>query len=249
MLRKILFAILLAPVFMASCKKEDRGPDNTFIINGVHDISFEGTGSTSLNLDIVQGTGAQESVTIAVSGLPSGVTAQVSPSSGTPAFSTYVSFQLSGNTAGGTYSVKITGTSASYSKSYDMKITVPDYGNFTINGTQYHVAYASRYSSTISFSTSDGRSISCATLASLPTADGTYTYTLTDYATSDNEMELVVAPTPSSSVYMLQGSSGKTATVKIVKGKAAISFATVRVYSYSYYGGGDYKDVSASVNE
>src|ERR1044072_9453047 len=144
MFRKTFYALLLVPMIFTACKKSDK--TNDFVINGIHDVDLGATttGGNILALAIVQGSGAQEPVTITVTNLPGGITADITPASGTPSFSSSITFKQSGNATAGTYPIHIVGTSASYSKSYDLNLTVPSLNGFVLGGTTYRTSSLQR---------------------------------------------------------------------------------------------------------
>ena len=123
MKNQILLLSLLAISF-ASCKKDDKAAPFVYTINGVHDITMESTGTNFLALQLEHSSGTQQPVTISVSGLPNNVTATASPESGTPGFSTVVTFTAA-NADTGTYNVKVKGTTSGGSvKEYDLKLRI-----------------------------------------------------------------------------------------------------------------------------
>jgi hypothetical protein len=111
--------------FLVSCSKKDNS-SNTFIVNGVQDISVANytPAPTSLSLQIAFVSGTQEPVTIAVSGVPTNVSDSIAPSSGTPTFNAVIYFTAKDATAG-SYPVAITVTGASGGiKTYHLNLTV-----------------------------------------------------------------------------------------------------------------------------
>lgn len=123
MQKHLFFLLFVVAIGFSACKKSDSSSE--FIINNIHDIDLTSTASSVLPIAIMQTSGTQEPVTISVSSLPSGVAATIDPVSGTPDFSVGITFKLTGPTTAGTYPIKITGTSSSYTKSYDLNLIVP----------------------------------------------------------------------------------------------------------------------------
>lgn len=66
--------------------------------------------STTATVSVSSIAGFSETVSLSASGLPSGVTASFSPSSGTPSFESTLTISTTSTTPTGTYSITITGT-------------------------------------------------------------------------------------------------------------------------------------------
>src|SRR5436305_454553 len=126
MIRNSICAFLLLAAFItSSCNKTENTSANQFTINGIHDVTLGSTNPTPLSFTVALSKGAQEQVTISVSGVPSGINVVIDPVNGTPAFGGFINFSWDGTAAAGTYPIKVTGTSASYTKSYDLNLIVP----------------------------------------------------------------------------------------------------------------------------
>jgi len=134
MLRTVLLLSLFASLFLTGCTKGSDTPSNQFTINGLHDINFNSSATSNiLPINVLQGDGNQERVTISVDGLPNGIWAEIDPNAGVPTFGSMITFHQSGTgPTGGTYPIKIVGSSASSTKKYDILIVVPP-NNFSIN--------------------------------------------------------------------------------------------------------------------
>ncbi|MGC4056921.1 MAG: hypothetical protein QM743_02225 [Chitinophagaceae bacterium] len=136
----LVTACLLLSTLFTSCKKDDKKNELVFTINGVSDQSYTGS-SITIPLGIGYTSGNQESVTMSVSGLPSGMTGTFSSQSGTPSFTTTLTIANTGTITAGSYVVTITGTSTSgVTKSASMKLTIPDDCSYSMLG-QYEMAY------------------------------------------------------------------------------------------------------------
>jgi hypothetical protein len=244
MLKAIFSAFLFSALFVAACKKDDT-PDNTFIINGLHDIDFTSYNGSYLELVVVQASGTQERVTLSVTGVPAGVTAIITPENGTPDFDAIITFDITGDPTGGTYPIRIVGNTASHIKSYDLNLTVPPFNGFTVNGVRYRASYVQRSLSGVYIYSNgpNGGNLSCSSPDPFPDTDGVYTYQLEESAGSTNSMQLSYSL--SSSVYLLSGVPGKTATVTIAGGKMSLSIPTVTLFSST----GDQKELSVSASE
>lgn len=123
-MRHYIAYVLLLFVLAACGKDNDSTPGNQFIINGVHDVSMDSTGGNIMPVGVALTSGVQEQVTLSVTGLPLGITADIKPANGTPAFGSVITFNRAGTVTGGTYPLKLVGTSASYTKSYDFSLVV-----------------------------------------------------------------------------------------------------------------------------
>jgi hypothetical protein len=249
MYQKLLLCLFVGFFLLGSCKKEDSAPANTFVINGVHDIDFGVPASRYLDLEIVQSSGMQEQVVLSVTGLPAGITVNVVPASGTPKFFASIDFRMTGNPSAGTYPIKIVGASASFSKAYEINLTIPRFSGFTVGGLLYRADYVyvdlSTPGVTVSSSDNGGGTLNIYSYTSFPTADGTYTYDLDGTGTSTSAM-VVAFSSGGYGSYLLNDASGKKATLKRTGGKVSLSFPTIRLSSYY---GSDYKDISADVRE
>jgi hypothetical protein len=238
-MKKFLFALVLAPVLFASCSKSD-SPGNEFIINGIHDINMGTVGGNILALSVAQTSGTQQPVTITVTGLPAGMSADIQPASGTPAFASAITFSRTGNVVAGTYPIQIVGTSSSYTKSYDLNVVVPALNGFMIDGKTYGAANMTHrtvgsspyyYSNIVVTSTDNGGGTFDASISDvLPSTDGTYTYKIGGY--SSNSMSLSFSDNSSSGYYDNNyNDSSVSATLIISGGKYSLSIPSIKLYS------------------
>lgn len=146
-MKKVIFALAVSlTLALYSCDKKPSTPvvtpviNNTeFNINGISDIKIPSNGSGDLVLSVQFVSGTQENVTLAITGVPSKVTAEFSTTSGIPTYASILSF-ASNNEATGTYPLTITATSASGVKKefkFNLVIEKPEdcatplIGNFT----------------------------------------------------------------------------------------------------------------------
>jgi len=238
-MKKLFFALLLTPVLFASCKKSD-GPSNEFIINGIHDVNLGTAGGNILAVAVAQTSGTQEPVTITVTGLPAGLSADVQPASGTPAFGAAITFSRTANTAGGTYPIHIVGTSASYTKSYDLNIVVPQLNGFMADGKAYGGSMSHPtggfppyvYSDIVITSTDNGSGYFDASISEdFPATDGTYTYKIG--GRSNNSMNLNFSGNSSTTYFNNQDDSTLTATLTISGGKFSLTIPSIKLYAMS----------------
>ncbi|MCD6012053.1 MAG: hypothetical protein K0Q79_1915 [Flavipsychrobacter sp.] len=121
-MKKLLFFLVVLFVVAYSCKKKTT--PFTFNVNNIADMTISSDTTVYFPVQVVLLTGAQETVTLAISGLPTGVTAVPSTASGIPTFTT--TFTLTCNHAiPGTYKITVTATSPSGgAKKYDFNMTV-----------------------------------------------------------------------------------------------------------------------------
>lgn len=137
-----LFTILLLSTFALgfhSCTKPANNNVTTYTISGVSDVTLAQGESDVVALSI-QNTGTvQEQVSLDVDGLPSGVSVNFSPKSGTPSFNTKVTFS---NTSAvvGSYNCRIvlrgTGSKVRY---YDFTLTITNMPTCDIPGTYSYI--------------------------------------------------------------------------------------------------------------
>ncbi len=83
--------------------------------------------STTATVSVSPVAGFTETVSLSASGLPSGTTANFSPSSGTPSFNSTLTISTSSTTPTGTYSITITGTGGEKTHSCTYTLTVTEY--------------------------------------------------------------------------------------------------------------------------
>jgi hypothetical protein len=125
-----LLAALSALISIASCNKKDSGPGNLggigkYAVNGVHDLTLYAGKSAEMPLAITYISGVQGAVTVAIDGLPAGVAATPTVSTGVPSFNTNIQFTVSTLIAAGTHPIKIiTSSSAMESKTVEMNLII-----------------------------------------------------------------------------------------------------------------------------
>jgi len=235
MLKTALFTLLLAPLLFMACKKGgDDNPLNQFEITGVHDMNFGTTGGNILALSIEQTSGTAEQITLSVTGLPAGIQAAITPASGTPDFSSTVTFTMNGSVTAGTYPVKIVGSnaSASFSKSYDLNIIVPALNGWSIDNLVYrqsnmtHGSFSGFGYVTITSSDNGGSLLTASMNGLFPTADGTYTYKLVELPSASDEIGI---STIGGGDYTFTGNDNHTGTLKITGGKYSLNFPATEV--------------------
>jgi hypothetical protein len=123
------YLLLLICCFALSCSK-DESSKNDYRINGVSDVNTRQDTSINIGLAIVQETGAQEQVTLSITGLPDKVTPTFSSEKGTPDFASILTLKIGYAATVGTHAVKIKGVSASgVTKEYPFNLKIDAVGD------------------------------------------------------------------------------------------------------------------------
>ncbi len=124
-MKKVLTILSLLCITLFSCNKQDDIAKFDFRVNEVKDFELD-TYKELVPIDVECLSGVAERVTLSISGLPSGLfSAEIENPTGTPDFSTFITFSSigPGNPAITDYPIKITATSASgLTKTYDMVV-------------------------------------------------------------------------------------------------------------------------------
>ncbi len=132
----LLLAVLL--LFLSCKKNNDKNtPADTFTysVSGIHNLTIVQGNKDSLQLQVASTGGSPENLSVSVSGLPSGVLAAYSNTTGTPDFSTTITFVTNAQTAAGTYPLKLLLRGAKTGdKTYDINLTISAAISYIING-------------------------------------------------------------------------------------------------------------------
>lgn len=127
-MRKAYLLIALASISFVACKRTDNSNVKlpaAFRVDGITDIAVERDSMNVLGpIEVTMPGGQQERVSLFVNGLPQGVTAMVSPETGTTDFMSMITFRASDAAAVGHYPVMITAKSGAGEKTYDMTVHV-----------------------------------------------------------------------------------------------------------------------------
>ncbi len=254
--RKFLLALFVLPILLCACSKSDSGGSsaNTFTIDGITDVNMGTATGNMLAIAVRTGTGVQETVNLSVTDLPTGIDATIEPASGIPNFASLISFKRTAAsmlTPAGTYPIHIKGNSSTYSKIYDLKLILNEYNAFVVNGTSYAVSQFEKYNfgyDQIRATSTDGSSLMFffANGATLPTADGTYTYYLYSN-TSAPDKYVGVSFTPAGNGgngFINTGTDMHTLTVTVSAGKYTLSFPDTE-----FKNGSQTKTISARVKQ
>jgi parallel beta-helix repeat protein len=113
--------------------------------------------STAATVSLSPINGFDNTVSLSASGLPSGATANFTPSSGTPSFASTLTISTASTTPVGTYSITINGTGGgmTHGTTYTLTVTTPDF-TISVNptiGSQNHGEYIN---ATVSLSSING---------------------------------------------------------------------------------------------
>jgi uncharacterized membrane protein len=96
----------------------------TYTVNNVTDMSVQQGSSATKNLEVKLLTGTSENVSLALTGLPTGVTSTFSAASGTPSYNSTLTINASASAAAGIYPVVLKSTSSTGTQTYNFDITV-----------------------------------------------------------------------------------------------------------------------------
>lgn len=115
-MKKISLALLVASSFIYGCTKTTteyytttapQTDDSVYVISGLTDLNLYRNSKDSLMLSITKPLNKQDRVTMAVSGLPTGVTATITPNGGYPPFDAKIVFTAK-EIAVGDYPITVT---------------------------------------------------------------------------------------------------------------------------------------------
>ncbi len=124
---KHILLFVLPFLFFLSCKKDkDNNVAHSFNIHGISDVHLEPGDLRVLELEIKHVSGAQNNVSLEISGMPAGVTAKFSTSKGIPDFATVLTITTSEDVVAGVYPLVITCSDGSVAKDYEFSLHVRD---------------------------------------------------------------------------------------------------------------------------
>ena len=109
----------------------------TYTVNNVGAISVQQGGSANKSLEVKLLTGTAENVSLALTGVPTGVTAGFSATSGTPTFNSTLTFNATAAANPGTYPIALKTTSSTGIQTYNFNLTVSSTATpftYTVNG-------------------------------------------------------------------------------------------------------------------
>ncbi len=228
-MKKLALLLCIAATTLISCSKDDDSkPAVDFAIDGIRDVKIdESATSNILPLIISRGTTSnQEAVTLSTSGLPAGVTATFDPASGTPNFSTILTFSYDYSGTGGTQPVKIIGTTASGKKEYSLNMTLPATltNGWVLDGMRYETDYFA-YNNTsggsvINAQATNGNDIAFAFQYGTTLPKSKATYKVVEYPRAADEVS--VRADDEFNYYNSTDGAGGTVTVDYQNGKWSV---------------------------
>lgn len=231
MLRKVWLACLLAPLLFSSCKKDDT-PAVDYIINGVHDVTLNASGSNTLAVALAQTSGAQETVNLSVAGLPLGVAVDISPKSGVPAFASMLTFSTDGTTLPNTYPMQLVASSISTSKSYNFNLIVPKLSFWVADGTTFTGDSTFRNMSGgqpnfFAMDASGNNGVAFTFKNQFPGGNGTYN--IVSSLTNGDDVVIDVVLGGGTSVFESTGAGKPKATITVNNGKMTINIPQIQM--------------------
>ena len=114
------------------------GFDFSVSVNPASGSVGQGSGTTAtVTVSLVSGTTQSVSLTTSISPTATGLTANVSPTSGNPTFTSTLTISTTSSTPTASYTITVTGTSGSltHSATYTLTVTVPQPGDFSISAS------------------------------------------------------------------------------------------------------------------
>lgn len=231
MLRNVWLMLLLASLLFSACKKDDT-PAVDYIINGVHDVRLNVSGTNTLAVALAQTIGTRETVTLSVAGLPSGVAVDISPETGVPAFASTLTFSTDGTTLPHTYPMQLVVSSSSTSKSYNFNLIVPTLSFWVADGTTFSGDSIIRSISggqpnLYAMDASGNNGVSFRFLNQFPVANGTYN--IVSNAASSNDVVIDVVLGGGTGVFRSTGAGNPRATITVNNGKLTIKIPEIQV--------------------
>jgi uncharacterized membrane protein len=109
----------------------------TYTVNGIGDVNVHTGNSASKDLEVKLLTGTAENVSLALTGLPAGLTSSFTHSSGLPTYTTSLNVEAGATATPGTYPVTLKATSSAGTQNYNFNVVVSTTTNqfdYTVNG-------------------------------------------------------------------------------------------------------------------
>jgi hypothetical protein len=136
----LIFSLFIS--LICSCKKgDDNKPASTpnFSITGLRDVDFRTISSNSFTfpISVVANPGVADTVFLYANELPPGMYVDFTPISGATPFTSNVRVAYYG-TESGTFTIHINGAGRSGLRTYDLKVTQPEFKGWRLAGEYYH---------------------------------------------------------------------------------------------------------------
>lgn len=142
---KIIYPLLCALLILSGCNKAtDATEVDEFVIYGIRNVDLGVPENNVLMLGVNQDSAIENTVTLSITGMPEGVYALFSTVTDTPNFSSQLTFNCAYDAKAGTYPIKLIGKSATFTKTYDLSITVPKMNRFNFADSIYQVESVKR---------------------------------------------------------------------------------------------------------
>lgn len=104
-------AVLFACTTLAfSCKKDKKEDEFSYTVNNVSQVTIDQNGTKAAAYAVQLISGTQQKVNLSISGLPTGITASLDPSTGIAPYNTIATFVANSTVAKGTYNFLVTAT-------------------------------------------------------------------------------------------------------------------------------------------
>lgn len=140
-MRQCLLVILLTPLLFSCKKSDDSKPVSTanFTVSGLRDVDFRTISSNTFTfpISIASNPGTVDTVFLYANDLPGGLYVDFSPINGVTPFTSNVKVSYYG-TAAGTFTIHIRAVGRSGVRTYDLKVTQPEFKGWKLAGEYYH---------------------------------------------------------------------------------------------------------------
>jgi hypothetical protein len=232
-LKSSILLLAFLPLFF-SCKKGDDSKPVTepnFTVTGLKDVDFRTISGDSYTfpIDIKSNAGTVDTVFLYANGLPGGMYVDFDPVYGITPFTAKMKVSYYGTEAG-VFTIHIKAVGRSGTRTYDVKVTWPDFKGWKLGGDYYHNTGVERDTSTstnpsIRVNAAGGSQLifTFAIGAALPTT--TRSYTITKSPNAADKMSITLkAP---GHTWVSTGSGSNTGTFTFNEGKFTFTCTNV----------------------
>jgi hypothetical protein len=141
----IPIVICCALALCFSCKKSEEKPPaenepQTLSLSGVTDVDLYDYQKNKLRVTVHSSDSSTKEVTLAVSGLPSGITAVIDTVRGTPPFSTTISFRQKQAMEPGAFTASVSAISDKETVSQHFELSIGTFNGWVLNDTLFFYA-------------------------------------------------------------------------------------------------------------